>query len=256
MCSEVGDFVKVIVVTGAAGSIGQAIVDVALSEGLRVIAIDKRWPAEADQVGPNLLRVGLDIDEATDDIEELKKSALSWLGHFSDSSLVGLVNNAAVQITHPYVHLTKQNWLETLAVNVVVPSILTAVFRDSLVSNQGAVVNIGSVHESNSKASFAAYAASKAALAAAGRVINLEEAGKLRIFTVAPGAVDTPMLREGFESHSDLISLQGYQPLRRLATAKEIADFVIELLLNGTQLLSGSTIRLDGGIHGKLHDPA
>lgn len=246
----------IILITGAAGSIGNALVEVSLSRGLKVIALDAKWPKGEILINPSLLQVGIDLVEVVNDQSALEDSVKRWFKHFESAGLLGLVNNAALQIVNPYLALTAEDMIQTFTVNVIAPMVLTTTFRDRLVSSRGAVVNVGSVHETNSKSGFSAYAASKSALAALGRGINLEEAGALRIYTVAPGAVDTPMLREGFNSFSSFSELEGYQPLRRLAQPQEIAGFVVDLVIDGSVLLSGSTVRLDGGIHGKLHDPA
>jgi NAD(P)-dependent dehydrogenase (short-subunit alcohol dehydrogenase family) len=245
-----------IIVTGAAGAIGKSLVEVALSRGFQVIAIDTIWPRRVEAVSTLLVQVGVDLGEVPHERGAFEALVESWEKHFDKVNLVGLVNNAAVQIVKPYWDITSEEMLRIFTVNVIAPTALTAIIRKRLVSSGGAVINIGSVHESNSKAGFSAYAASKSALAAIGRGRNLEEEGALRVYTVAPGAVDTPMLREGFASHAAYRQLEGYQPLRRLAQPDEIASFVIDLVLHGSPLMSGSTVRLDGGIHGKLHDPA
>lgn len=247
---------KAVIVTGANGSIGTAIVKTLLKQGMCVVALDKSYIERELQGDQSLLREPFDITEVLDDDFALSKRISELLELVRADELFGLVNNAAYQHVEPYYKIQKSAWTKTFETNVFAPAILAAEVRWLLAKSCGAVVNIGSVHEVSSKPHFTAYASSKSALSAITRGINLDEKGAIRVFTVAPGAVDTPMLRDGFANNEEFNGLKEYQPLGRIASPEEVAEIVANLILSGSSLLSGSTLRLDGGIHGRLHDPA
>jgi len=248
-----------VIVTGANGAIGAEIAQEALRCGLSVLAVDKTFIG-ADQhlqikSEPSIYRQNFDISLLSE--PDGQEALLSVVGQFSSSRfrLVGLVNNAAVQVVKPHFQLTSKEWSEIFLVNAIAPALLVQLVAPNLRSSEGAVVNIGSVHDYVTKPGFSAYAASKGALTAITRGIALDEGSALRIYNLAPGAVDTPMLRAGFKSESGLGDLARHQPLGRVAQAREIAALVIELVLRGAPLLSGSTLRVDGAVHARLHDP-
>jgi NAD(P)-dependent dehydrogenase (short-subunit alcohol dehydrogenase family) len=245
-----------VLVTGAKGSIGSAIVDALIGQDFRVVALDKRYEARTLDLEKRVLFEPFDITSVMSEDVNLAAYITELLALIGATELKGLVNNAAHQHVSPYYKVQKSEWTKTFETNVFAPVLLASATRDLLKASSGAIVNIGSVHEVSSKSNFSAYAASKSALSAITRGMNLDERGAIRIFAVAPGAVDTPMLREGFDSEEAFSGLKEFQPLGRIATPAEVANVVVELITKGSSLLSGSTLRLDGGIHGKLHDPA
>lgn len=245
-----------VIVTGANGYIGRAISLSLSNNGYSVIALDRSFTRRRLLESKGLLEEPYDITTV------LREGGSKFFGLVQEllsildvDAIAGLVNNAALQVVKSYRELSNEDWERTFETNTFAPALLISAVRDKILESRGCVVNVGSVHETQSKAKFAAYASSKAALAALTRGINLEEKGALRVYTVAPGAVDTPMLREGFSSDNSFVELGRFQPLGRLAKADEVADVVVDLIARGSVLLSGSTLKLDGGIHGKLHDP-
>jgi NAD(P)-dependent dehydrogenase (short-subunit alcohol dehydrogenase family) len=252
----VQDFV---IVTGAKGAIGSQITDAFVDRGVSVLALDRKvhldtLPVSSDS-SPATFDMKFDISNIanSDGAEELR--ALVEQFTKLDFRLVGLVNNAAVQVVKPHSDISPEEWLNVFLVNAIAPALLVKLVTGKLRENLGAVVNIGSVHDYVTKPGFSAYAASKGALTAITRGIALDEGPAFRIYNLAPGAVDTPMLRAGFNTEDGLAKLAEHQPLGRIAKAREIADLVVGLVLDGASLLSGSTLRVDGAIHARLHDP-
>ena len=248
-----------VIVTGAKGAIGSQITDAFVDRGVSVLALDRKghldtFPVSSDS-SPATFDMKFDISNIvnSDGAEELR--ALVEQFTKLDFRLVGLVNNAAVQVVKPHSDISPEEWLNVFLVNAIAPALLVKLVTGKLRENLGAVVNIGSVHDYVTKPGFSAYAASKGALTAITRGIALDEGPAFRIYNLAPGAVDTPMLRAGFNTEDGLAKLAEHQPLGRIAKAREIADLVVGLVLDGASLLSGSTLRVDGAIHARLHDP-
>ena len=78
----------------------------------------------------------------------------------------------------------------------------------------------------------------------------------MRVNVIQPAATDTKMLRDGFKDNQvGYESLKNYHPLKRLAYAKEISAAALFLVSDKAGFISGSTLRVDGGIGCRLHDP-
>lgn len=239
-------------VTGAAGAIGSAVTVELSKAGIQVLAVDKvPMPSHA---GVETLKV--DISHVAEGPESPINALSLWVREkLGDGLLVGLINNAAHQVTAHHSEITSSDWLTTMSTNLIAPALLTSEFRGLLTKSQGAVVNVGSVHGTSTKPGFAAYAASKSALVSLTRSIAIDEGAALRIFCLSPGAVDTPMLRAGFSDESKLRELAAYQNLGNLARPEEIASLIVDLVVDGHPLLSGSNLSADGGTGARLHDP-
>jgi NAD(P)-dependent dehydrogenase (short-subunit alcohol dehydrogenase family) len=240
-----------VIVTGALGGIGRALCSVFRSQGCRVVGTDKTTSGEptADVLPIDLSRICSDPAYFSVSVDALQKA----LGDFR---LRALINNAAVQITRPVEELTGSDWQATFQVNVIAPFLLSQAFLRRLQADKGCVVNIVSIHATLTKPGFAAYATSKAALAGLTRSLAVELGTRVRVNAIAPAAVDTPMLREGFAGRPHLLDSLGHaHPIGRIATAEEIATAAAFLASDQAEFITGTVLHVDGGISARLHDP-
>jgi NAD(P)-dependent dehydrogenase (short-subunit alcohol dehydrogenase family) len=242
---------KTVLVTGASGGIGKSICEVFLENGYKVIGVDCCETS------------GLPYDVIHFDISKLRK-ADSLCDEFfllvetlTEGSLDALVNNAAVQIVKPVEQLTTDDWDITLDTNLLSPFWLVQRFLPLLRKARGSVVNISSIHATQTKKGFAAYSTSKGALVSLTRALSLDLAPEIRVNAVLPAATDTLMLREGFKDNpGGLQELGSYHPMGRIAETKEVADLVFFLAGKKAAFITGAAINIDGGIGSCLHDPA
>ncbi len=238
---------RVAVVTGSSGGIGGATVDCLTALGWRVVAVDCRSPVGQTQ-GARFTAV--DLGEPAE-IRRLFRDIGKVEGRVD-----ALVNNAAVQLCCPFEEVEVDAWDRTMAVNVRAAAIAIQEALP-LFSDEAAVVNVGSVHAFATSIHMAVYAASKGALAALTRALAIELAPRgIRVNMLAPGAVDTTMLRAGLErgnaEESDVSArlelLAKRTPCQRVATPREIAELVA--LLADTErsgFVTGQTLVADGG---------
>jgi NADP-dependent 3-hydroxy acid dehydrogenase YdfG len=120
---------------------------------------------------------------------------------------------------------TEDDWLGTLSLNVVAPSLLTRALLPGLREAQATVVFIGSGAGTKPVPGSAVYTASKHALRAVADVLRIdEEKHRVRVVTIAPGQTDTPMLRSSTPA-------ERYAPERyiRPTTVAETVRYVVEL---------------------------
>lgn len=239
-----------VIVTGSAGSIGGALVRAFSDEGFHVIGIDRTATPEADE------SIQLDLAEfATDD------STTHWLRlklelALDNRQLYVLCNNAAVQQLGPVDALTVADFRSSLDVNLVAPFALSKLCLPWIEACGGAIINIGSIHARLTKPNFTAYATSKGGLEALTRSMAVELGGRIRVNGISPAAVDTPMLRSGFDGESkEYDVLAGCHPAGRIATPHEIAELALFLAGNRATFINGAIVDINGGIGGRLHDP-
>ena len=145
-------------------------------------------------------------------------------------------------------------WNSTLAVNLSAAYLGIRFLVPLMQSGQGSIVNVTSVHSFATSAGMSAYVASKGGLLAFTRAAALELAPQnIRVNAIAPGAVDTEMLRQGLERNLDGTErarehLISRTPMKRLGSPDEIAKSIIFLLdCDRSPFLTGQTLVVDGG---------
>lgn len=240
-----------VVVTGSAGSIGRALARGFSDKGYRVIGIDRSPSPDANE-------------EIQFDLADLAsgQSAADWLREKLESALEGrclhvLCNNAAVQKIGSIETLTVDDFRSSLEINVVAPFALTKLCVPWLEACGGSILNIGSIHARMTKPEFSAYATSKGALETLTRSLAVELGERVRINGISPAAVDTAMLRSGFEgAPQGYDALSACHPAGRIADPREIAELAIFLAGDHAKFVNGAIIDINGGIGGRLHDPA
>ncbi|MGY4867402.1 SDR family NAD(P)-dependent oxidoreductase [Mycolicibacterium elephantis] len=240
-----------VVVTGAAGAIGLAICTAFSNARYRVIGIDK--VGSAHEICDDFLQV--DLERIVADGEYRSATLKRLTSAVGDEGCHALVNNAALQIVKSIELATIDEWQQTFAVNLYAPVILTKGLLPALTRAHGSVVNIASIHAIQSKPGFSAYATSKAALVAFTRGLALDLSPTVRANAIAPAAVETPMLREGLMDSDALARVAAHHPAGRIGRPDEIASAVMFLASKEAEFITGTTMFVDGGISGRLHDP-
>lgn len=177
-----------------------------------------------------------------------------------------LVTSAGVQRYGDVVETTRATWDEVFAINVT-GVFLAAHYALPLLrrSSTGSVVIVASVQATANQQSVAAYAASKGALLALARTMAVDEGPRgVRVNSVSPGSVDTPMLRAsaalvgGAEPAEIEQRLQGWgtaHPLGRVATIQEVGSVVSFLASSRASFMNGDDVRVDGGLLARLAAP-
>lgn len=247
--------VKTVLITGAAGGIGRATVDLFAQKGWRVIGVDRASFGEGFPT--NGLFTQSDISRP-EDLETIFSKANAYT-----KSIDALVNNAAIQIAKPLLETTVEEWDAVMASN------LRSVFLGVKLAypllkarGGGAVVNVSSVHAVQTSANIAAYAASKGGLLALTRAMAIEFAqDNIRVNAILPGAVDTPMLRAGLgrghitgmDMHERLENLARKTVNGRVGRPEEIAHSIY-FLADETQssFITGQALIVDGGATARL----
>lgn len=244
---------EVVIITGACGGIGLELVSEFTKSRYHVIAIDK--VSKLPSLG-NVDFLQVDLREILRDQsakDEIKNKILELAG---PDKIKGIINNAAVQKVKKFEDVIITDWNETLDTNLLVPFFFSQLFLYELTSSKGSIVNISSIHASQTKRGFSVYATSKAALSALTRALAIELGSRVRLNSIEPGAISTQMLESGFVSESEKREmLDKLQPIGRIGNPSEVAKLALFLTSNSAQFMNGSIVAIDGGIRSQLHDP-
>ena len=240
-------------ITGAAGGIGQSLVNGFLSSGYAVIGLD-REPCPADLQCTGFVQA--DLEEIVNSEGYAEEIFSRIRTEFGPLKLRVIINNAAVQVLGGLGTLRREDWHSTFNVNTLAPFILTQAFRDELEQNQGCVINVSSIHARLTKNNFVAYSTSKAALSGLTRALAVDAGDKIRVNAIEPAAIATDMLAQGFKDHPEkLEQLAGYHPTNCIGDVDEITKLALMIADEKIKFLNGSCIHIDGGISARLFDP-
>lgn len=244
----------VVLITGVAGGVGQAAAHLFAAAGWHVIGTDRQQPGRPLSGVAHYISANIAEPAAVQQIVQEISTA--------PGRLDALVNNAAVQISKPLVATTLEEWDDLMAVNLRAAYLAIRHAYPLLRSAAGAIVNVSSVHAIATSANIAAYAASKGALLALTRALAIELAPDgIRVNALLPGAVDTPMLRDGLDrghlSGADvnerLEMLARRTVIGRVGQPDEIAQAILFLADNArSSFMTGQALVVDGGATARL----
>ncbi len=243
-----------VLITGAAGGIGQSLMKAFGAKGYRVLAMDC-VPKPANALCDRYWQTDLErlvLDDA------FRAEQLSVIAQATGArGLNVLVNNAAVQVLGGVDSLSMSDWQRTLQVNLLAPFALTQGLLPQLEAAEGSVIHISSIHARLTKAGFVAYATSKAALSGMTRAMAVDLGGRVRVNAIEPAAIATDMLKAGFDGGSDQYrQLESCHPQGRVGSPLEVAALAVSMASGDLRFLHGACVGLDGGISGRLFDPA
>lgn len=235
---------QVAVVTGAAGGIGAAIATALCEAGAKVVVNDvnaQRAMQMADGLGSdNAIAIAGDAGRAEDVANMIQAVQSRW------QRLDILVNNVGVARDKALRKLTDEDWDEVLRINLRSAFLCTRA-ATALMAQQGGgrVINIASRAllgwwgQSN-------YAASKGGLVSFTRSLALElSRSKITCNTIAPGLIDTPLLRSYPVETQEKLRLA--QPSRTIGSPADVARVAVHLASAAARNINGQLLFVDGG---------
>ena len=232
---------KVCLVTGGSSGIGRATSLQLAAEGGKV-AILSRTAAEGNAVVAEIERAGgqaIFLKTDVGDPGQVRASVESVVKKWKRVDV--LVNAAAMMTFKPITELSVEDWDQLMAVNLRAVFLLCKHCIPHM--KQGAIVNVSSVHAHETSANVIPYAASKGAMEAFTRGVSREyDSKQVRINTVAPGAVDTPMLWENPNVKSGAEKVEG-----AVGRPEDIAEVICFLASPQAAFVNGTTLVADGG---------
>jgi 3-oxoacyl-[acyl-carrier protein] reductase len=246
---------RIAVVSGGAGGIGRAICAAFLESGATVVCLDVQVPPKGFLPrGVHFLRCDTSKDDNC-------RAAIAWtVERFGAVDI--LVNNAAIQPLESYqpLHaLAPEVWERLVAVNF---SGYTYLARHALAQMQrqqsGVVINMASGQAHRSARQVPAYSPIKAGNVMQARQWGLEYARDgIRVVSVSPGAIDTPLVRASLAKQGGGAALANRHPLGRIGRPEEVAHAVIWLCSDDASFVTATDLEVDGGLgsFGAFADP-
>lgn len=244
---------KVTIVTGAAMGMGEATARLFAQAGAKVVVADfnaEKGQAVADDIvanGGDAFFVKVDVSKAAD-VEHMVAATVEKYGR-----LDGAVNNAALTPDDaPVAEFDEDYWDRLMSVDMkgVALSMKYEIRQLLKQGDGGSIVNISSVSGFRPQPNNIAYVAAKHGVVGMTKVAALEYGGdQIRVNSVAPGAIDTPMLRGALEQFG--LDEETYAPqlslLNRFGQAEEIAHASMWLISEQSSYVTGTTIHADAG---------
>jgi NAD(P)-dependent dehydrogenase (short-subunit alcohol dehydrogenase family) len=244
---------KTAVITGAGSGIGRAIANVFAREGATVV-VHSRSQAHADETAAGIEqaqgRRPHVIAGAIEDPATSERIAGELVRH--ELELDAVVLNAGIDNFEPVDVVPRETWDQVVAVNLrgvylACQALLPLVRRPG-----GSIVHVASVSALVGSPGMAAYSASKGGQVSLARQMAIDFAPQgIRVNSICPGSIDTPMLRAGFEAASDPGAAEraciSKHPLGRLGTAEEVAQGALYLASDEASFVTGAQLVIDGG---------
>ena len=242
---------KYAVITGCNKGIGKETVKVFSESGANIFAcvrkIDpsfKKYTKELEKKFKNKI-VLIELDLSDKDL--VKSAAIKILGKKKDIHI--LVNNAGTIETSLFQMSSMKNFYNLFDVNYFNQALFTQYILKSLIkSKNGSIVYVSSTAALDGNVGRNIYSSSKAAINAQAKVLA-RELGRLniRVNVVAPGLVDTEMMRKNTpEKISGKVISES--SLKRLGNPLEIANTILFLSSDKSSFITGQVIRVDGGM--------
>jgi glucose 1-dehydrogenase len=246
-------------VTGASSGIGEGIARALGAAGAAVVvnyagnaAGATRVVADLKAGGADALAIRADVAREAD-VEAMFAQVLGAWGRLDI-----LINNAGLQRDAPLTQMTLEQWNTVLGVNLTGAFLCTRAAARAMIGQPprpdvsraaGKIIYISSVHEVIPWAGHVNYAASKGGVKLLMQSVAQELAPhRIRVNSIAPGAIQTPINRAAWETPEALRSLLTLIPYGRIGVPADIGEVAVWLASDAADYVHGQTIVVDGGM--------
>ncbi|MFN3952279.1 MAG: SDR family NAD(P)-dependent oxidoreductase [Thermaurantimonas sp.] len=235
---------KTLLLTGASGGIGRAVLPILASAGYNLILQAYSRAEEllsfVNKIGLENVRVIRQSLQSFEDVQQLKET----IGQSVDV----VVANAGISHSAPAHKLDHHQWQRTLDINLSVPFYLSQAFFNDMRANQfGRIVFISSVVGCTFVRGTSAYAASKAGLTGLARALAADWAAfGITVNCIAPGYMDVGLISQIPAEMLNYFKEKSAQ--NRLGPAHEIGHAIIFLASENCSFITGQTLHINGGV--------
>jgi len=237
------------IVSGGARGIGKAIVLELAREGANVSFNYLKSEKEANSLVNELKKLNVKAKACCVDIKDFDAVG-EWVKGTKEEfgGLDILINNAGIIKDKALMFMEKQDWQDVVDTNLTgVFNLTRAVIIGFLKQKSGNIVNITSVSGIVGLPRQANYASTKAGIIGFTKSLAKEEAAyNIRVNAVAPGFIETDMVKGLKDNHREQMTKQ--IPMGRFGAPQEVAKAVTFLLSDASSYMTGQTLILDGGM--------
>jgi len=242
---------KVAIITGAAQGQGKATALRFAQEGARVTCFDiqpldkiRETVDEIKKLGSDGIAISGDVSKASD-IDTCISSTVEKFGRIDV-----LVNCAGIMRLKPFLEQTEEDFQRVMDVNVKGTFLFTQkVMPLMLKQGRGKIIIFASIDSFVAEENASPYVASKGALKSLTGALAVEFAAKgININAVAPGQIDTAMLRQATDGHPEVTELLiRNTPAKRIGRSEDVVGAVVFLASDDSDFVNGTTLVVDGG---------
>ncbi len=250
---------QVALVTGSSSGLGAAVAQGLAAAGAKVVVNYSRSAAGAEAVVAAIQAAGGEAIALQADVsQEDQVIALFQQLYRAFGTIDILVNNAGLQRDYNLVDMSLADWNLVIGVNLTgqflcAREAVKEFLRRGIVPERsraaGKIICMSSVHEVIPWAGHCNYAASKGGVSLLMKSLAQELAPhKIRVNSVAPGAIQTPINREAWETPEALAALLKLIPYGRIGVPEDISKAVVWLASEESDYVHGATLFVDGGM--------
>lgn len=240
---------KTAIVTGASRGVGRATALRLAEAGANVVVNFLSNDAEGLETGELCKNKGVGSIAVQADVSEYsgaEKIAKETIERFGSIDL--LVCNAGVWDGAPIEEMPEELWNKVINTNLKSAWTMTKACVPAMKKqHQGAIVMVSSTSGQRGEAGYSNYSASKGGQIAFTKALACELAPRIRVNAVAPGWIETAMVRPVFEDKEYEESVLKTIPLRRIATTDDIALSICFLLSDWSRHITGEILNINGG---------
>ncbi|QDP84300.1 glucose 1-dehydrogenase [Chryseobacterium sp. SNU WT5] len=252
---------QVAVITGSSSGIGAGIAQSMAAAGAIVVINfpndGSKEKAEAvlkviTDAGGSGIIARADVSKE-DEVVELFQQVIAQFG-----TVDILVNNAGIQKDAKFTEMTLDQWNAVIGVNLTgqflcAREAIKEFLRRGIVPEKsvacGKIIHISSVHEIIPWSTHANYAASKGAIRMLMQTLAQEFGGdKIRVNSICPGAIQTSINKNAWQTPQELNSLLTLIPYNRIGQPQDIGDLAVFLASDLSDYITGASIFIDGGM--------
>jgi 3-oxoacyl-[acyl-carrier protein] reductase len=240
---------KTAVITGASRGVGRATALRLAEAGANVVVNYLRTDIEANETVEECKKFGVDAVAAQGDVAEwadaqrISQTALEKFGRIDL-----LVLNAGVWEGAPIEEMSEEVWNKVLNTNLKSAWAMTKACVPAMKKQEkGAIVLVSSTAGQRGEANYSNYAASKGGQISFTKALASELCPKIRVNCVAPGWIETAMVRPVFEDENYKRQVINSIPLKRMATTDDVALSICFLLSDWSRHITGEILNINGG---------
>jgi 3-oxoacyl-[acyl-carrier protein] reductase len=240
---------KTAVVTGASRGVGRAVALRLAEAGAHVVVNYLKEEDKANNVVALCREKGGDALAVQGDVsrwEDAQRIAHEALARFGRIDL--LVLNAGIWEGAPIEEMSEEVWNKVLNTNLKAAWAMTRACVPAMKKQErGAIVLVSSTAGQRGEANYSNYAASKGGQISFTKALASELAPRIRVNAVAPGWIETAMVRPVFEDENYKRQVIDAIPLKRMATTDDVALSICFLLSDWSRHITGEILNINGG---------
>lgn len=240
---------KTAIITGASRGVGRATALRLAEAGANVVVNYLSREKEANETVKECENLGVSAIVAQADVsvwQDAQTIANKTLEKFGQIDL--LVLNAGIWEGAPIEEMSEETWNKVLNTNLKAAWAMTKACVPAMKKQpSGAIVLVSSTAGQRGEANFSNYAASKGGQISFTKALASELCPKIRVNAVAPGWIETAMVRPVFEDENYKQSVLKSIPLQRMATTDDVALSICFLLSDWSRHITGEILNINGG---------